>query len=783
MDQNIPKTPPPVDSIDALLVRNSTDYAAKDAIVAIDPDTNQTEHISFAKLNNLSRRTAQLLLNRGIRRGDRIAILMHNAPEVIISELAAGLIGATTVPLDFKRDTLERKIFKLQDTRSVLLMSKNEYDEQAADNKKLLAACPSLKLMSWRSLPQFETMLPDDSVSPDKISRLLENYYVILYTSGTTALPKGTLLSTRACLANAMGIVAWQKFTSSDRFNIVLPLHHINSTQFCLAMLFVGGTIILNNRYSASTFWDVVSRYQATNTSIVPTILHDLLVRKEEFAQKKLDIGSLKRLCIGSAPVLPEETLRFYKAFGVRVVQGYGQTETALRVAGVPVDTDEKTYQNLVRSNTIGMALTNNRLAIMDAANREKKEGEHGEICISGPVLADGYLNNKEETQKAFVHGWFHSGDLGYWKKIDGKKFFFIIGRLKEIIIKGGVNISPSAIEDALLSAFPAIAEVSVVGYPDVRMGEEIAAVIVPKSKSTKPEDILGAFAKGQVRGLSNYEYPKKIFIVESLPKTSTGKIQRVEVKKMVRQKTEKEQEKHFYVRRIKPTETDILRAAVKINNDRWTGLPATLSQFRSRATNGILWGAFEESAGLVGSLSCVRLSLQEIQKLRTWDEATAEGTLSNDDPHGDTILCVAISVASRSRARSADKKQRSPAVESAMRQAAQKMIHDYVTSGKDHVLQFHTQPKAGIRGATVWKILANGRPEDRESMGYNVLMKYPALSETTKIVRSRSASPSFLLIEHALLFAKKMGLGNVIAFSRPSGFRQYLLEKVQKKN
>lgn len=778
-------SPLDISSVDELLANHAKKFNNKAAIIAVDPDTNEIQEISYQKLGELVGRVGAFLTSLGIGKHDRFAILMHNGPEVLLFELAGALIGATTVPLDFKRDTIDRKIFKISDTNARALFVKYEgslQDAKLADLKKLK---PDLIIRCWATFDEFLSLLPRLQIAP-AYQGTLNDHYLVLYTSGTTALPKGVLLSTRACLLNAMGIIDWQKFTSADRFNIILPLHHINSTEFCLSMLLVGGTIILNSRYSASKFWHIVSKYEATNTSIVPTILHDLLVRHDEFVGLNLDISSLKRICIGSAPVLPEETLRFYETFTIRVVQGYGQTETALRVAGVPIDVDDTTYRKLVKSNTIGTELLNNHLGILDENNNEKKEGEHGEICIAGPILADGYLNNPKETAKSFKDGWFHSGDLGYWKHVgsrpglEPRKYFFIIGRIKEIIIKGGVNISPSAIEDALLKEFPQIDEVSVVGYPDERMGEEIAAVIVPKTRlipiegSTLMQSIREASQTGSIPSLSTFEAPKKVFIIDSLPKTSTGKIQRVEVKKIVADLIKKETQNHYYVRQINPSEKDTLNKAVEINNKRWLGLPATLKEFIARATNGLIFGVFEEKEGLVGSLSCIRQPMTWVNKLTTWDKAADHGTLSNNDPEGDALLCVAISVKAQSP--SSAPLPQSSHDEKSLRQLAKKLIKNYVKSGNDHVLNFHKNPKGGLPGATVWKILENGRPDDKESMGYNVLMKYPPISSSTKIVRSSASSPSILLIEHTLLYAKEHGIKKVIAFSRPVGFRNYLL-------
>lgn len=776
---DLPRAPLTFDSLEELLRKHKKKFGEKEAIITVNPDTLEAFSISYEELDELVHQTAGLLAARGIKKDDRFAILLENTAEVLLFELAGHLLGATAVPLDLKRDTFERKLFKLKDTGSKALFSKGE------ELGRLRKVLPNLFVEQWKDFAEFKKLV--GGFKSPKTSPSLDSHYLVLYTSGTTALPKGTLLSSRACFLNAMGILRWQSFNEEDRFNIVLPLHHINSSEFCLSTLFVGGTIILNTRYSASKFWDIVSAHRATNTSIVPTILHDLLVRFEEFAGKKLDISALRRICIGSAPVLPQETLAFYEKFGIRVIQGYGQTETALRVSGVPTDVDEDSYLKLVRTNTIGTELANNRLAIMDEDNNEKKEKAEGEISVSGPVLADGYLNSPEETKKAFKKGWFHSGDLGYWKTMsyktsDGKlrrdKFYFIIGRIKEIIIKGGVNISPAAIEDALLKEFPEIEEISVVGYSDERMGEEIAAVIVPKKGTDKKElkqRILERTSSGELN-ISPYEAPRKVFFLSGLPKTSTNKIQRVEVKKMIAQLIAKEKLKHFFVRRIKPQEKKIIAEALAINNERFPGLPATLEEFRARAKNGLLFGAFEEKEGLVGSISCLRLKKEVLKRAKTWDEATAAGSFENNDAKGDVLVCAAISV--RSSRRFESPQPLSSKQERELAEGAKKEIEEYLEKGLDHVIEFHRKPKGGIGGAEVWRILPEGRPGDLAAMGYNILMKYPDLDKNTKIVRSNAPSPSVLLIEHTFLWAKENGIRQVFAFSRPSGFREYLLKR-----
>ena len=775
-----PKAPIDFASVSELLKRNTSKYPEKAAVVTVNPHTLESVAINHRELKDLVFKTANWLLNLGVAKNDRFAILMHNTAEILIFELAGSLIGATTVPLDSKRDTLERTLFKIEQTGAKVLFE-TVGDESREDLGKIKSARPELKIFSWKSLEEFEDLLPADGKT--EFNDTLNTHYVILYTSGTTNMPKGVPLKISSCLLNAKGIAVWQEFTDQDIFNLVLPLHHINSTIFSLAILISGGTIIMNTTYSTSGFWKVIDKFRCTNSSIVPTILHDLLLRNDEFFQANLDITSMKRICIGSAPVLPQQTLKFVETFGVRVVQGYGQTETALRVTGMPVNLDESSYKEMVKLNSIGLELANCAVEILDQEKNLMKEGEEGEICISGPVLGDGYLNDLEATGFSFKDNWFHSGDLGFFKEMevtagDGTKikdnFFFIVGRIKEIIIKGGVNISPSAVEDALHKNFPEIDEVSVVGIPDARMGEEIAAVIVPKA-GTEEALIRQKFENHDPKlfSLTPYEIPRQIFFMESLPKTSTGKIQRVQVKKIIAQRLEDEKTPDLFVREIKPSESKYLEKAVEINNDRFNGLPASLDEFRSRTENGKLFGVFNK-AELIGSLSCLRVNKSDIDKFRTWQEAGEGGFFTNNNPDGDTLLCMAISIEGKGESEKGKEKVNGTKLE----QLAKEKIEEYLNSGLDHVLSFHSKSKAGIAGAEIFKVLPSGRKDDLDSMGFNVIVKYPQISGDTKLVSDPAASASIKLIEFALFYAKESGVKNIFAFSRPSGFRKYLIEK-----
>ncbi|MGQ9630710.1 MAG: AMP-binding protein [bacterium] len=538
---------PPWPSPLAMLDRLRREFPDKEAIVHRDVDSSSRRALTFRELFEDVSRAADLFRSLNVKVGSKVAYGMANRPEAVIFDLALMVSGGIAVPLDIERDALERKIFKLRDSDAELLILADDYKDPArfeAEIEGIAKELPQIKILTLGGskgmrYPDFERELMGcgadlairEEVDPDSDA-------MVIYTSGTTGNPKGAIETVRSLFANADGIADWLKLTCEDRINLVLPLHHINSTVFALTLLSLGGTVILNSRYSSRNFWRIVAEERATCGSIVPTIMVDLLNLKDSFFREKYDISSLKKIMIGSAPVPAAVAERFVDTFGVRLIQGYGSTETNLRVTGVPVDLPEEEYREILKLNSIGVELKNCNVEILGA----KGEGEEGEIVVRGPVVMKGYLNRPEETDEVFSGGWLHTGDMGFYRMILGRKYFFIKGRLKEIIIKGGVNISPVAVENAILSQFPALKEVYVVGVPDERMGEEILAVLVFRNDSPENERILQELKelsrRGGIGGLSEYESPRYFLVKreDDLPKTSTGKVQRTRIKEIVKE-------------------------------------------------------------------------------------------------------------------------------------------------------------------------------------------------------------------------------------------------------
>src|SRR3989344_4781246 len=445
------------------------------ALLVCDVAGAVAEEISRVTLLTKVEEAAAYLQSKGLRTGDRIALELGNCSDLLILSWAAWSMGIVTVPLDTKRDTAELREFKIRTSEAKHVFGQ---EKRPSDAEKV----------SW---------MPD-----------LSHEALILFTSGTTAHPKGAQLTLQNLAVNAQGIIDWLHIGEDDRFLVELPLHHINSTTFCLASLIAGASIALPPRYSASRFWGQAAHSGATLTSVVPSIIFDQLGRQKEFGSVK-DRLKLNRIQLGSAPVVVSDALEFMREFSIPLYQGYGQTETALRVAGVPMDLPANIYEKLVGENSIGTPMKWAQVETADTEGHILVEKQEGELIVKGPAVMQGYVGD----EPAFRGEYFLTGDIGYWKEIEGRRFFFLLGRSKEIIIKGGVNISPVAVENALKKINSDIAQVYAVGVPDRRYGEEIGAVIVWRSGA----DVKSAPRKLKLlllrrdEFLSAYETPKYI--------------------------------------------------------------------------------------------------------------------------------------------------------------------------------------------------------------------------------------------------------------------------------
>ncbi len=758
----------PFSSISKLLENHAMHFSNKDALIFIDVDTNKKETYSYAELLNKVQSLTDLFSNVfDLKKGDRIALHLGNTPLLLFSHFAAWAIGAITVPLDLKRDTDDKKVFKISSTKARLIIGASS---EKAHFQNLLSGVDFLT----------DSEIEKHQKTQDLPSNALSDPSLILFTSGTTANPKGVALTSNNIFLNADGIIDWLKITSSDIFYIVLPLHHINSTTMSMATILTGGTIVLSSRYTKTHFFQTIAQNKCTLSSIVPTICLDLLSEEEQFKLHKSSLAQLSRIQIGSAPVVPSDVEKFHQLYQIPLVQGYGSTETALRVAGVsPWELSDAIFQELTIKNSIGEELKWNNLSIRDNNGKEARESEEGELCVRGPILTLGYLNDKNSTQDAFYDGWFHTGDLGYWKNINNKKQYFINGRAKEIIIKGGINISPLSIEDAILKSFPQVKTCYVVGAPDRRLGEEIAAVIVVKNTITyQAAQELKKEIQNNTKSLSSYEKPQYVFIVQehTLPKTSTGKVQRVIIRSYIQHLlTPIFEDETSIIRQLTPFDDDLLKTGLLIHNTRWgNGLSIDKITLDEATTEGIVLGAInKQSNKLEGILFALKAKSDDIislsEKYKTYDKATHNLTLKSNEPDGDALLLVSVATNGEPF------HVTTPENEDELKKIAKDIIPIYLPN--DPVISFHMKPKAGFaKGASVLHIIPKGREADIASLGYSVIMQYDALHQEP-VVNPRSPL-GIQLLEASFLYGYQHNIKKIFAYSRPAGLLSHLLKK-----
>jgi long-chain acyl-CoA synthetase len=345
---------------------------------------------------------------------------------------------------------------------------------------------------------------------------------MLMYTSGTTGMPKGVLLSHANMLAGARAVAASLALGPHDRVLSSLPLYHINGQCIAtVAPLVSGGSIVMPHRFSASQWWPLVERYRPTWLNMVPTIIAYLLNGPELTPQQAAAAHGIRFGRSASAPLPPEQHRAFEARFGFSVIEAMGLTECSSVAFTNPLERGERKYGSPGRP--VGV-----EARVVDREGKPVADGVQGEIELRGPNVMRGYFNAPEASAAALRAGdWLATGDLGHRDR-DG--FYFITGRLKELIIKGGENIAPREIDEALI-AHPAVLEAAAVGVPDAAYGQEILACVVVKPGAVLGEDELRAHC---LATLGRYKTPRYLRFVDALPKGASGKVQRLKLVDLV---------------------------------------------------------------------------------------------------------------------------------------------------------------------------------------------------------------------------------------------------------
>jgi long-chain acyl-CoA synthetase len=491
------------------------------------------KRFSYAQINAAANQVAHGLQNAGVRKGDKVALTCPNLPYFPIVYYGILKAGATVVPLNVLlkqreiayhlADADAKAYFCFQGTAE-LPMGEEGW---AAFNK--VDSCHHFRLITAdpaaaSPIAGAETLgmlMQNQPTAFDAVQTMPDDTSVILYTSGTTGQPKGAELTHANIFMNALMVRDLFRVTPEDVQLVVLPLFHsFGQTVQLNAGFLCANTLVLVPRFDPDA---VLSHLQKENVTVfcgVPTMYWGLLhhPNTDQYDLKK--IASTLRVGVSGGASLPVEVMKAFEAkFDIPILEGYGLSETS------PVATFSR-MDKTRKAGSIGLPIWGVEVKVVDRNDKEVPVGESGEIIIRGHNVMKGYYKKPEATAQAFRNGWFHSGDVG---KRDDDGYFYIVDRIKDMIIRGGFNVYPREIEEVLLT-HPAISLAAVIGVPDEKSGEEIKAFIVLKSgAAVTPEQII-EWAKGEMAG---YKYPRLVEIRASLPMTATGKILKTELRKM----------------------------------------------------------------------------------------------------------------------------------------------------------------------------------------------------------------------------------------------------------
>jgi sulfoacetate-CoA ligase len=495
-------------------IRAYVDFQARErprALYLIAPENDRT--MTFGELQQASRRLAHYLLEQGIQPGEKVGLLMHNGFQAARLFMGVMYGGYCVTPLNLLAQPSQFQYVLDHCDARLVFASPDQAERLDAAMRRISRRITAV--VCDVDAPAVAADEASDAALAADVGE--EDDALMMYTSGTTGVPKGVVLANRSVVAGGQFVSEAHRLTAADRVLAVLPFYHINAQIVtAIAPLVHGGSLVLPHRFSVSAFWELVDRHRCTWVNVVPTIISYLLNGPDPFVEG-LDISRVRFCRSASAPLPPSQHRAFEEKFKIGVIETMGLTETAAPCFTNPVDPARR------KIGSPGQAF-GNEAKVVDADGNAVPPGTSGEIMVRGPNVMKGYYKAPEETAKALTpDGWLHTGDLAY---VDEDGFFFITGRIKELIIKGGENIAPREIDEALLR-HRAVLEAAAVGIPDEHYGQEIMACVVLKPGASCGEEELREFCRGE---LGAYKTPRTFRFLTELPKGPSGKVQRLKL-------------------------------------------------------------------------------------------------------------------------------------------------------------------------------------------------------------------------------------------------------------
>jgi acyl-CoA synthetase (AMP-forming)/AMP-acid ligase II len=464
--------------------------------------------LNYGDLRRNIHQLAGTLNQIGIGRGDRVALAMGNGPAMAISFLAC-TTAATAAPLN-PRYRSEEFAFYYEDTQArALIVAPGAGDEARAALRPgmvLIEATPRADgTLEFVAHDRAGEPRPNEPTRPDDIA-------MILHTSGTTSRPKRVPIRHRNLATSATNIIETYELSPGDRTLCVMPLFHIHGiVASLLSTLASGGTVICPPGFDGLKFWGWVADFKPTWYSAVPT-MHQLLLARAERNADLIRANPFRFIRSSSASLPPVVMERLEQSFGAPVLESYGMTEASHQMASNPLPPARR------KAGSVGVGFGVD-IAIMDEAGNFQPRNQRGEVVVRGGNVVDGYENNPDANAAAFTNGWFRTGDQGY---LDDEGYLLLTGRIKELINRGGEKISPLEIDDILLR-HPAVSEALAFAVPHKTLGEEVHAAVVLNTEADEQ-----SLRDHCAHHLADFKVPRRIHILEALPRGATGKLQRI---------------------------------------------------------------------------------------------------------------------------------------------------------------------------------------------------------------------------------------------------------------
>ena len=476
--------------------------------------------LTYAQLKQDSICFGKSLMKLGLKKGDKISFMSGNGYQTTKIFLGTMYAGIVVAPLNLMSQPSHLEYVLAHSDTQLVFFTEDQKEKLEAAAGKVRREINLMEIENDAAL-----IFPEDkSLSGYSLPEVAEeDDALLLYTSGTTGMPKGVILSHKNMVAGGEYTALAHELTPEDRVLCSLPLYHINGEVVTVVSpLVTGGSVVMPHKFSATSFWRQISEYRCTWFSVVPTII-SYLCSATDLEEQGLHLDQLRFGRSASSALPPQLHKSFEEKFHVSIVETMGLTETAAPVLSNPIEPSKRKYGSPGRP-------VGNEAKIINAEGKEVSRGEQGEIMVRGDNVMRGYYKAPDITKKTLEpDGWLHTGDLGY---MDEDGFVFVIGRIKELIIKGGENIAPKEIDETLYK-HPAVLDAAAVGIPDKDYGEEIMACVTMKPGCKVTEEEL---VNHCLEHLGKFKTPKVFKLMDELPRGPSGKIQRLKLPDIVKE-------------------------------------------------------------------------------------------------------------------------------------------------------------------------------------------------------------------------------------------------------